>query len=144
MNTIEIFVLLFVLSTIYIHLLTTFGNHVIKKVLSLRGTSTKESNTPNIKGNGSLIGNLERILFFIGVVFQNWTLIAIVVALKTIGRYNKLDNQEFAEYFLIGSLLSLLYSIFLGLFFLFIISNINDFNFLKNSIDTVYKIEIVN
>lgn len=143
MNFIEVSIFLFIFFIVYLYLLTNIGNILIKKVLALRSNPDDNLESVSKKGNGSLIGNLERILFFIGVVLQNWTLIGIIVALKTIGRYNKLDNQEFAEYFLIGSFLSLLYSILLGLIFIFIISYIDDLNFLKDIIDPVYKVKVV-
>src|SRR5690606_34191596 len=60
---------------------------------------------------GKRIGLLERILMLIGVLTMKWELIAIVIALKTVARYKELDEQEASEYFLIGSLASLLWAI---------------------------------
>ncbi|HED10925.1 MAG TPA: hypothetical protein ENJ10_09575 [Caldithrix abyssi] len=56
---------------------------------------------------GRLIGILERLLFYVMVLFNQPGAIAIVVAIKSLARFKDLDNRPFAEYFLIGSLLSL-------------------------------------
>ena len=60
---------------------------------------------------GRYIGMLERSLIFIGIVSQHWELVAGVVALKSVARYKELDRQINAEYFLIGSLTSILWAI---------------------------------
>ncbi|RMH65557.1 MAG: hypothetical protein D6677_02220 [Calditrichaeota bacterium] len=57
---------------------------------------------------GRLIGVLERLLFYFMILFNQIGAIAIVVALKSLARFKALDNRAFAEYFLIGSLLSLI------------------------------------
>ncbi len=56
---------------------------------------------------GRLIGILERLLFYVMVLFNQPGAIAIIVAIKSLARFKNLDNRPFAEYFLIGSLLSL-------------------------------------
>jgi hypothetical protein len=56
---------------------------------------------------GRIIGILERLIIFIAVVMQQYTALGIVVAAKGIARYKKMENDpQFAEYFLIGTLLS--------------------------------------
>ena len=59
---------------------------------------------------GSVIGILERALVAAGVILGEATVIAGVIALKGIARYQDLDRAEEAEYFLIGSLASLAYA----------------------------------
>lgn len=61
---------------------------------------------------GRLIGILERTFFYFLVLFDKTAAIAIIIALKSLARFRELDNKEFAEYFLIGSLLSLLWATF--------------------------------
>lgn len=58
-----------------------------------------------------MIGILERILIFVGLTASSWEILAGVVALKTVARYSKLDEQNRAEYFLIGSLASILWAV---------------------------------
>jgi hypothetical protein len=59
---------------------------------------------------GRVIGVLERLLIFVGLTASSWEILAGVVALKTVARYSKLDEQNKAEYFLIGSLASILWA----------------------------------
>lgn len=59
---------------------------------------------------GRTIGGLERIILAIGVVCQRWEILAAVVALKTVARFKELDEQISAEYFLVGSLFSVLWA----------------------------------
>jgi hypothetical protein len=67
--------------------------------------------------SGSIIGYLERSLFAVGVAFGSWEVIAAVVALKTVSRYKELDQQIPAEYFLVGSLSSLMWAVVVALTF---------------------------
>lgn len=73
--------------------------------------------------NGKKIGVLERVIIFIGIIIQEWTLIAIVIALKTIARYSALNEQHKSEYFLIGTMASILWTILIGLAFTFLLNN---------------------
>ncbi|GJL93182.1 hypothetical protein [Hyphococcus sp.] len=68
---------------------------------------------------GRVIGSLERILIFIGVLTVRWEVLAGVVALKTVARYKELDTQLNAEYFLIGSLASILWAVVVAALFVF-------------------------
>jgi len=67
---------------------------------------------------GRIIGVLERILIFLGVLFGRWEIIAGVVALKTVARYKELDDQLNAEYFLIGSLASIFWAAMMAFAFI--------------------------
>jgi hypothetical protein len=60
---------------------------------------------------GSLIGSFERILIAVGLLAGSWELLLAVVALKTVARFKELDERLLAEYFLVGSLFSILWSL---------------------------------
>ncbi len=60
---------------------------------------------------GRVIGSLERILISIGLIAQSWEVMVAVIALKTVARYQELDERIEAEYFLIGSLVSILWAV---------------------------------
>lgn len=60
---------------------------------------------------GRYIGLFERLLVSLGVIVHQWEIIVAVIALKTVARYRELDNQITAEYFLVGSLVSLLWAV---------------------------------
>lgn len=64
---------------------------------------------------GRLIGHFERILIFIGIILRSWEILVAVVALKTVARYKELDTQINAEYFLIGSMASILVAVLMAL-----------------------------
>jgi hypothetical protein len=93
-------------------LLTFAGNFVCKVVLRLSATKTPPETGEAISLKaGRTIGVLERLLIFIGLVASSWEILAAVVALKTVARYSKLDEQNNAEYFLVGSLASILWAV---------------------------------
>jgi hypothetical protein len=93
-------------------LLTFGGNFVCKWVLRLSATKPPPETGETITLRaGRAIGVLERILIFVGLTASSWEILAGVVALKTVARYSKLDEQNRAEYFLIGSLASILWAV---------------------------------
>jgi hypothetical protein len=95
-------------------LLTAGGNIVCKWVLRLSATpSPPETGEAITLRAGRVIGVLERLLIFVGLTASSWEILAGVVALKTVARYSKLDEQSKAEYFLIGSLASILWAVIL-------------------------------
>ena len=97
-----------------IALLTVGGNLVCKGVLRLSATKTPpETGEAITLRAGRVIGVLERLLIFVGLTASSWEILAGVVALKTVARYSKLDEQSKAEYFLIGSLASILWAVLL-------------------------------
>jgi hypothetical protein len=57
---------------------------------------------------GQVIGYLERILIFALVLVDQWTAIGFILTAKSVARFKKLEKQEFAEYYLLGTLASTL------------------------------------
>ncbi len=92
-------------------LLTIGGNEVCRLILKASATKTppEEGEKISLKA-GRTIGVLERLLIFVGLIASAWEILAAVIALKTVARYAKLDDQNNAEYFLIGSLASILWA----------------------------------
>lgn len=64
---------------------------------------------------GRLIGNLERIVLTIVVAAGSYAALAFLVAAKGVVRSDEFDNRDFAEYFLIGSLTSVLIALCAGI-----------------------------
>lgn len=61
---------------------------------------------------GKLIGNLERLLVCVLLYLNQYTAIGLVFTAKSITRYNKIsEKQDFAEYYLLGTLFSILSTI---------------------------------
>jgi hypothetical protein len=64
---------------------------------------------------GRTIGALERALAMTLVVLGQFGALGLVVAAKSLARFKALEDREFAEYFLIGTLASLLLALGGGL-----------------------------
>lgn len=62
------------------------------------------------EGVGAWIGGFERTLVAAGLMTQAWEVLAAVIALKTVARFKEIDQRIHAEYFLIGSLFSLVWA----------------------------------
>lgn len=61
------------------------------------------------KKAGSIIGFLERVLIVIFISMQQYSAIGLILTAKSIARYDSISkSQDFAEYYLIGTLSSLL------------------------------------
>ena len=63
---------------------------------------------------GFIIGILERLFIIIGIVIKQPSIIVLVLTLKSIARYNKFKDDDFVEYFIIGTLFSLIVGIIGG------------------------------
>lgn len=97
---------------VLLYLLTFGGNFVCKLVLRLSATKTPpETGEPISLRAGRTIGVIERLLIFAGLAASSWEILAAVVALKSVARYSKLDDQNNAEYFLVGSLASIAWAV---------------------------------
>ncbi|MFW5911487.1 MAG: DUF3307 domain-containing protein [Halolamina sp.] len=70
---------------------------------------------------GSLIGTLERWIVLLLGVAGRWEAVAIVVAAKSIARFEELKKQAFAEYFLVGTLTSVLVAFVLAILVSFLV-----------------------
>lgn len=68
-----------------------------------------EDSGETIPGAGAMIGILERLIMGLSLIFGQFTAIGLVFTAKSIARYNKIsESQSFAEYYLIGSLFSMI------------------------------------
>jgi hypothetical protein len=64
---------------------------------------------------GAAIGVLERLLIVTFILVGAESAIGLVVAAKTIARFRQLDDRDFAEYYLLGTLASVSVAIVTGL-----------------------------
>jgi hypothetical protein len=62
--------------------------------------------TPPPERVGEVIGILERLLVSVLVLARAEVAIGLVIAAKTIARFRQLDDRDFAEYYLLGTLAS--------------------------------------
>jgi NADH:ubiquinone oxidoreductase subunit 6 (subunit J) len=92
--------------------LTYLGN-ILCRVL-FRWTGLKDSTAetgPDGAKAGRIIGIFERLIIAAGIMVHSWEVLAAVIALKTVARFQKMDQREFAEYFLVGSLFSIFWAL---------------------------------
>lgn len=68
-----------------------------------------------VDGSGRLIGILERTLSLILILAGQWAAIVLLLAAKSIARFDDLKERRFSEYYLIGTLTSLLVAILTGM-----------------------------
>ena len=62
-----------------------------------------------VQGAGAVVGILERLIMGIFVLTGQFAAIGLIFTAKSVARYNKIsENQSFAEYYLIGSLFSMI------------------------------------
>jgi hypothetical protein len=68
-----------------------------------------------LKRAGTLIGILERIFVLTLVLIGEYSSIALIFTAKSIARFEELKDRKFAEYYLIGSLASILCVMLVGI-----------------------------
>ena len=94
------------------YLVALFVGHISVKILMKRFRPPEASGIPRA---GALIGLLERALTLTLVLAGEYTAIALVLTAKSIARYKELQDQKFAEYYLVGTLSSILFAIVVGI-----------------------------
>lgn len=103
---------------LYFPLIWWAGNRLCRLVFVLATvevTSKGDAEEQQALKAGRYIGLFERLLVSIGIIIYQWEIIVAVIALKTVARYQELDDQITAEYFLVGSLVSLLWAVLVTL-----------------------------
>lgn len=68
-----------------------------------------------LPSRGRLIGYVERLLVISLTIVGAYPSIAFIIAAKSIARFKQLDDRNWAEYFLLGTLASILLGLALGL-----------------------------
>lgn len=76
-------------------------------VLRPAGTAPQSLLLVREYSRGRIIGLLERLLVFSLVLMGEYAAFGLVIATKGLARFKNLDDREFAEYFLIGTMLSI-------------------------------------
>lgn len=81
----------------------------INKILHQYQPTTADAEDIGHPGAGALIGILERLIILVMLSQNQYGAIGFVLTAKSIARYNKItENPQFSEYFLLGTLLSML------------------------------------
>lgn len=83
---------------------------ILLRAPSLPGVAPGEGAVREVMRGGTTIGYLERIAVTLGIIAGFPEAIAVIVALKGIGRFSELAAAEARERFIIGTLASLLWA----------------------------------
>lgn len=140
-NTVLFIAILFILATsVSGHIVkllvgslpSEFANFEGEFTLNHQLTATKSNNQPKRESNfteqyhyltysnpllsrGKLIGYIERLLVISLTMVGAYPSIAFIIAAKSIARFKQLDDRNWAEYFLLGTLTSIFLGLILGL-----------------------------
>lgn len=68
-----------------------------------------------IQSRGKYIGYMERLIVIILTIVGAYEAIAFIIAAKSIARFKQLDDRNWAEYFLLGTLSSIFLALAIGL-----------------------------
>ncbi|MGH9380180.1 MAG: DUF3307 domain-containing protein [Thermoanaerobaculia bacterium] len=88
------------------------SSSVVRTVLRRFTAPEGETDQP---GAGRIIGVLERLMALTLVLLDQWGALGLVLAAKSIARFKDLDQRLSAEYYLVGTLTSLLLAVGSGL-----------------------------
>jgi Protein of unknown function (DUF3307) len=97
------------------------GGYVVRfvtKPLVKRNMEVVGETTDELENAGMYIGWLERFVVLTSLVLQSPATVGLILTAKSIARYPELKSVRFAEYFLIGTLLSVTLGILGGLILL--------------------------
>jgi len=101
----------FLYTAVALILLTWEGNLICRGIFHLSGLKDSIAHLPTAAHNaGRWIGVFERLILATGIIVHSWEILAAVIALKTVARFKDMDERNFAEYFLVGSLFSILWT----------------------------------
>ena len=92
------------------------ANIMISKVIALYRPETLQGEQNQDKNAGRFIGTLERLIMTFFLVIRQYSAVGLVLTAKSIARYEKISKeQDFAEYYLIGTLLSTMFAVLVSL-----------------------------
>lgn len=94
------------------YLLALGAGHLFVKVMLKKFRPGEAQGVP---GAGAVIGLLERALVLTLVLMGQYTAIGLALTAKSIARYKELEDRRFAEYYLIGTLASILFAVGVGI-----------------------------
>ena len=88
------------------------ANILIRELNKKQYADNDDENKNQYKNAGKIIGTIERILVVVMILLNQYASIGLIFTAKTITRYNKISEEPaFAEYYLVGTLLSVLIAI---------------------------------
>ncbi len=94
------------------------ANITISKLLAIFRPESSPGDKDKSNSAGKLIGTIERIIILILISIGEYSAIGLVLTAKSIARYDKISKvKDFAEYYLLGTLISTMIVIIVSLIF---------------------------
>ena len=94
-------------------------NIMIGHILAFYKPAESTGENINDKNAGRYIGTLERIIMAIFISLGQYSAVGLVLTAKSIARYDRISKeQDFAEYYLLGTLLSTISAICISIAFI--------------------------
>lgn len=85
------------------------ANIAIQKLLAIYKPESNIEDKKEVNNAGRFIGTVERIIMLIFLSIGQYSAIGLVLTAKSIARYDKISKEkDFAEYYLLGTLISTL------------------------------------
>jgi len=81
----------------------------------LRALAGDAPPAPAGEGAGRTIGILERLMVLVLVQQGEWGAVGLVLTAKSVARFKRLEDQDFAERYLVGTMTSVMYAMLGGL-----------------------------
>lgn len=106
----------------------SFVSSIIMKVFIGAWKIEEEHESDSLKNAGKYIGILERILVFGFIVLNQWASIGLLIAAKSVLRFNDLTrskDRKLTEYILIGTLLSFSLALLFSLLYFYFLKQLN-------------------
>lgn len=96
------------------YLLAVVAGHLLVRDVMLKRHRPQQAG--GIPGGGASVGAVERVLTLTFVLLGQYEALALILAAKSIARFEELKTREFAEYYLIGTLSSITFAMLVGIF----------------------------
>ncbi len=104
-----------ILEAAIIYIAVVFGGGILIRYLTKGIATERENDAPvYLKNAGLYVGWLERFMMISAIAVQSPVLVGLILTGKSIARFPEFKEPRFAEYFLIGTLLSISLSIIGG------------------------------
>lgn len=95
---------------LFLLLLTKPANVSFKLLFGRFADESSPTLVQPMRGAGAIIGTLERLIMALFLFLRQYAALALIFTAKSIARYDRISkSQKFAEYYLIGSLFSILW-----------------------------------
>ena len=101
---------------LFAYLVVIFGgSYFVGHFLNPYKSPETNSDSTGLQGVGKKIGKVERAIILTLALLGEFGAISFVFVAKSMARFEQLKKRQFAEYYLLGTLLSILFALFIAL-----------------------------